>query len=228
MRTNSEAGFTRTELIVVCVVVGIVVLVLHGMMWFTHAVSCATSTGMKNRGRSIWLDVVTASSEREPLGLSSVWPKDLGFDASRTSTEYFRLLMSGDAHTNSDGVLQPICEDLHAGHLGGEGVPCAESRETFTSTNNAWQVLCVSTQTPAEVTFLVTRNVDVGRHVNALSSVKFNQDAPYRHDRDRRCVYVTCGGGCYDVRERYLHAPSGFSKLFGSMGTNSTYDVMRP
>lgn len=228
MRKCDKAGFTSTELIVVFVVMWLLAVVLYGVIWFSDAVSGAKYTGIKNRARGILSEVLSANAEREPLGLSSVWPKDLGFDASRTSTDYFRQLMSDDPVTTSDGVRHPICEGLHAQLLGGDGIPCASTRETFTSANNAWKVLCVSAQTPPEVTFLVRDNIDMGRHVNALSLLKINHNAPSMYKRDRRCIYATCGGAIMDRREKFMYAQSGFSYVLESIGTNTTYDVMKP
>ena len=125
----------------------------------------------------------------------------------------------------------PICEDLKPNCLGGAGVPCAESVDSFTSKNNAWNVVCVSTQTPAkdvnlsEVAFLITRNVTIDRHVNALSTLKLSKNTPVRINR---CVYLTYGGACIDRREKWMNTPAGLSCVFEGMGTNTTFDVMFP
>lgn len=103
----------------------------------------------------------------------------------------------------------------------------ATTNTNFTSKNNAWQTICVSTQTPSEVAFLVTRNVEMGRHVNELSSIKFNRHALDQNLR-WRCIYVTCGGACIDLREKYMNMPSGRSHILDGMGTNANYDVMYP
>ncbi|MEI6210470.1 MAG: hypothetical protein WCR06_02465 [bacterium] len=230
MQKHRKAGFTRTELIVVCVVVALLALALHGAMGFMQSISGAKGTAMKNRARGIWTSVISANAERDPLGLPAVWPKDLGFDACRTSTEYFSLLMRDDPSVLSNGVHSQICEDLRAPTLGGTGLPIAANRETFTSKNNAWQVICVSTQTPPDVMFLLSRNVDVGKHVNARTPVRLNRKSPYKSDR---CFYVTCGGACMDRREKYLNRipPANSCETGGilyDMGTNTTYDVMLP
>jgi hypothetical protein len=229
MKKRNKAGFTRTELIVVCAVLSLLVVVFYGMVWCSHAMSGVGATAMKNKGRSIWIAVVTANSEREPIGLSAVWPKELGFDASHTSTEYFRLLMSDDPAALTNGYHLPICEDLRPEFFGGScsGVPLATTNTTFTSKNNAWQALCVSTQTPPEVAFLVTRNVEMGKRVNELSSLKFNRHALDQNLR-HRCIYVTCGGACIDMRENWINMPAGHANILEAMGTNKTYDVMYP
>lgn len=232
MRTPEQSGFTRTELIVVVIVVVILALVLYP--YIRNDIEQASSTSMKGRGRGIWCAVVTANAEREPLGLPSVWPKDLGFDASRTSTEYFRMLMSDDQAGTTNGPRGPICEDLKPGIFGGGGVPGADSVSSFNSANNAWNVICVSTQTPNNelnspgVPFLITRNVTMGHRVNALSTLTFNKTSPFKKSPLKRCVYVTVGGGCIDLRKEYLTLPSGRSAVLEGMGTNTLYDVMFP
>ncbi|MFZ4395817.1 MAG: hypothetical protein ACOYOU_09355 [Kiritimatiellia bacterium] len=110
------------------------------------------------------------------------------------------------------------------------GVPHADSLAAFSSTNNAWYVVCVGTQVLAEglssdVTFLVTRNVAIGRHVNALSPMKFDKRSPLRI---KRCVYLTVGGACIDRKEQYMYTAEGVPVIFADMGTNTTYDVMYP
>lgn len=180
---------------------------------------------MKSNGRGIWSSIITANAERGPFGLPSVWAKDLGFDASRTSTEYFRQLMSEDPLAKTNGGRRPICEDMRPRIFGGAGVPCADTLGAFTGKNNAWQALCVSTQTPPNVAFLVTRNLEMGRQVNALSPLRFDKRAPLWI---RRYVCLTCGGGCFDLRAKYLCTSSGVSYAFEDLGTNTAIDVMKP
>ena len=223
MKKWNEAGFTRNELIAVVGVVAILALVLYPAV---HSqIDQAACTSMKSRGRGIWCCVLEANAEREPLGLSAVWAKDLGFDASKTSTEYFRLLMSDSPTGKTNEPNRSMCEDLKLSALSGAGVPCADAPSVFSSKNNAWTVICVSTQTPSEAAFLITRNVEIGRKVNALSPLKLSDESPLRI---RRCVYLTCGGACIDRREGYLNTPSGLSAVLEGMGTNTTYDVMYP
>jgi len=229
MRTRNNAGFTRNELIAVVVVVTLLALVIYPAI--SAAIDQAASTAMKSKGRGIWTAVLSASEERRLAGEGPAWPRELGFDVSRTSTEYFRQLMSDYPTGMTNGLHGPMCEDLKPYALGGAGVPCADSVAVFTSKNNAWDVVCVGTQTSAneqnigDVPFLITRNVTVGRHVNALSSLDFNKRSPLRI---RRCVYLTYGGACIDRRKEYLNAPSGLSCVLEGLGTNATGDVMFP
>ena len=226
MKKPEQSGFTLPELIVMVVVVVFLALFLDSTVCGTSAIEQAASSAMKNKGRGIWKAVLTANAERELFGLPSVWPKDLGFDASRTSTEYFRMLIQPET----------MCENLKPGIFGGGGVPVADSVSSFSSANNAWNVICVSTQTPNNETnslgvpFLITRNVTMGRQVNALSPLTFDKRSPFKKPpfRNQRCVYVTVDGGCFDRRKEYLSLPSGWSAVLEGMGTNTVYDVMFP
>ncbi len=228
MKSQRIAGFTHVELIAVIVVVAILALVIHPQI--RNSVELAVSTSMKGKGRGIWTSVLSATAERELVGLGSVWPKDLGFDASHTSTEYFHMLMSDNPSTITNMPSGPIAEDLRPAALGGGGVPYADSLADFSSTNNAWHVVCGGVQTPGsrmiyEAAFLISRNVTIGRQVNALSPMKFDKQSPLRI---RRCVYLTFGGACIDQKEQYMYTAAGVPVIFADMGTNTTYDVMYP
>jgi len=229
MKTQNRVGFTRNELLVVVVVVVILALVLYPII--RTAREQAVSASMKSRTRGIWCAVISVNAERQPLGLPSVWPKDLGFDSSHTSTEYFRMLMSDDQTGTTNEPSGPICADLKPSIFGGGGVPVADSVSSFSSANNAWNVICVSTQTPNNelngpgVPFLITRNVTMGHRVNGLSPLVLSEKSRlWIH----RCVYLTVGGGCFDRRKEYLSLPSGRSAVLEDMGTNTVYDVMFP
>jgi hypothetical protein len=229
MKTPKQSGFTRTELIVVVVAVVLLALVLYPIIRAES--EKASITSMKGRGRGIWCLIMNTNSQRMSMGMDSIWPRDLGYNSSRTSTEYFRMLMSDDRTGTTNEPINPICEDLKPAIFGGKGVPVADSVSSFSSPNNAWNVICVSTQTPnselnaTEVPFLITRNVTMGRRVNALSPLTFNEKSPlWIH----RYVYVTVGGGCFDRSKKTLTLPSGRSAVLEGMGTNTLYDVMFP
>ena len=216
MNARNHAGFTRNELIAVLGVVVLVALVLFP--WIRSQVESAVATHMKNESCGVWLAVISANSEREPAGLKSVWPKQLGFDASRTSTEYFRWLMSDSNGVIAADAQYQVCSDLKPEMLSGAGVPAADSAAAFSRANNAWSVLCVGEETASEVPFLVSRNVDLGRQTSTSSPVSLNGEMPFRH---RRLVWTTRGGGIFDARAKYL------PMLREAMGTN-VMDVLRP
>ena len=236
MYSRGEKGFTRYELIAVGAVVTILVLALYPAIMRAAHVSGSVIARIK--ARQIWAQVIGANAEREPWGLPPVWPRDLGFDATRTSTEYFRLLMSDDPAAASNGVHRPICEGLQPMWFGcrNSGIPCADSIAHFTSANNAWQVICVGAETSTEKTaFLVTRNVDMGAHVNKRTTLKLNNKSSFSTPayETPNGVFITCGGACFDLPEKYLNcglqgSPSYGTGLLNGLDTNITYDVMQP
>jgi len=180
VKTRNKAAFTRNELIAVVAVVALLALVLYPAV---HAsIEQAISTSMKSRGRGIWTSVLSANAERRLLGpgvsmdtsyadTNDVWPRALGFDASKTSTEYFRMLMSTDSACMTNGLHGPICEDLKPSALGGAGVPCANSVSEFTSRNNAWNVVCEGMQgtnsIQSEMPFLIRSSSGLPRSWHA-------------------------------------------------------------
>ena len=133
--------------------------------------------------------------------------------------------MSEDPLAKTNGLQGPACVDIGPRSFGGAGVPCADTLGTFTGKNNAWQALCVSNQTPPDVPFLITRNLAMGHQVNAASPVNFDKKTPLWIGR---YVYQTCGGGCFDLRAKYLYKSAGISYAFESLGTNTAIDVMKP
>src|SRR5690606_6978319 len=62
--------------------------------WVLSAVDAARVTRMKSRNRGIWISLAAESDERASAGLPPLWPKDLGFTGSESSTSYFRRLLS--------------------------------------------------------------------------------------------------------------------------------------
>lgn len=216
MNTRQNAGFTRNELIAVFAVVVLVALVLHPAV--QSGVESAVTTSMKSKSRGVWVAITSANSERETMGLKPVWPKELGYDAKRTSTEYFRQLMSDSNGVIAVDAQNRTCSDLCPDMLSGAGVQSADSPANFSRKHNAWSVLCVSDETASAVPFFITRNVDWGRQASTSNPVSLNNERPFRH---RRCAWTTRGGGSFDARAKYLSALQEY------LGTN-VVDVMRP
>ena len=216
-RTARRQGLTLVELLVL--VGAVVLLALAFFPSRGHPIDAAYATALKNKGRGIWIAVVSANSERGSDETNSFWPKELGFDKLRTSTEYFRSLMCDTNGCPTTNCNQQVAWDLNPGMLSGAGVPCAQSTTQFSRTNNVWSVVCVDEETPSGSLFLITRNVDLGRQANAASVPKLTRIRPFERTR---AVWVTRGGGIFDARPAYLTA----ARLFPS--TNETYDVMYP
>jgi hypothetical protein len=151
--------------------------------------------------------------------LCALWPKDLGFSAGQTSTEYFRFLMA-----NSNGAVTARAagrtgSGISPALLAEEGVPVAATSAAFSPQNNAWSVLCIGSDAPAETPFLISRNVDWGPVASTSAVIRLKDERPFRCTR---AVWVTRGGTYYSVRLLYLN-----DKLCEAIGTNR-YDVLYP
>ena len=218
MRSNAHSkGLTLIEVCVIVLVVAVLVAALISAI--PSPAVTAKASDMKEKGRSIWVAIVSANSAREALGMTSVWPRVIGFDKSQTSTKYFQTLMSDTNGVPAEKANDRIAFDLYPATLSGCGVPVASSVAQFTKTNNAWGVVCVDDDTPSEAPFLLSRNVDVGSQANARTTPKLTSILPFKQER---AVLVTRGGGCFDASPKYLTS----DRIFPI--TNQTYDVMYP
>ena len=183
------------------------------------ALDCVTLR--ENGGRGVWVAIVSANAERGGFGKSLFWPQDLGFDRTRTSTDYFRRLMADEHGLPTADISNQLVTDLTPLALGGAGIPVVKSAAEFTDQNNVWTVVCVGSNAPSDTAFLVSRNVYFGSTVNATSTIH-SVRSPMHWPVRNRVVWVTCGGAAFECSLIDLTA----AKLFPS--TNTTYDVMYP
>lgn len=73
MTRKENKGFTLVELLVVIGILGILASALFPAI--SSAMLRATMTAVKSKGRNIYMAIVSANTEREPLGLGNIWPK---------------------------------------------------------------------------------------------------------------------------------------------------------
>lgn len=198
----------------------------------SNAMLQASATAVSQRGREIYIGIVTANTVREPLGEGLVWPKtplpggdsnqtsDAFTKGFRTSTDYFKAL-ADEEHYGAD-TWKPSIPGFDYIMLAGAGVPpCAAHR--LTAANNIWVVAANLTDADSEeIPVLITRNVDVKaieRVVNqGLTRRDFNTridlgTGEYRMPFGRLiAVFVRKNGATIRVRPR--HATLG--ELFGN------------
>ena len=222
-----ECGMAMTKGERIGCIAAIVIGAFLAWCFFDAYIAPAFTSGergqsIKNRGRGIWIAVVSANSERETLVNGLVWPKELGFDHRHTSTEYFRWLKSDTPGHIATNAADQYVSDLSANLLGMDyrGIPTASSAATFSSSNNAWIVICVSNDSPSDVPFLITRNVFLGQTACATSTITRVKSA--FHPQLDYVIWVTRGGGCFLADFKYLTPAMLFPH------TNETYDVMYP
>jgi len=229
-KSFTPKGFTLVEMLVVIMIIAILAAALFPAI--NAAIQQAKSTAMKNRGRGIWTAVVSANAEREPLGMSAVWP---GFCGSYVdSTTYFQFLIGGGTNT----IGGAVCEDLKPSLLTGSGMPTAPSAAAFDHNVNAWcafQQTNSSASISVEDAFIYSRNIDFGSGIANGSTVQ-NSDKSFlttqitllNHFNLTRGVYVTFGGGCIDRRDKYIGVDSNNSPTNNLVNSSSMYVVLRP
>jgi hypothetical protein len=166
--------------------------------------------------------------EREEKGLSALWPRDLGFTGTESSTDYFRRLMSDEAGEITEDVDKRLVSDLGYWAFAGPGLRAATSAAAFAAENNAWQVVCVDSNTPSLMPWLISRNVDFGDWLTPTSQPRFIRSGPLNL---RRVVWVSRGGGIFDARFKSFRTEMLFD-LWGGVqapaATSMTYRIMRP
>lgn len=188
----------------------------------------ARNTGIKNHCRGIWVAIVGASMKRQEKSLPSLWPRNLGFSGNERSTDYFRRLMSDGTGAISEDAGRRLVADLKPEMLNGSGLCKATSAAAFSAENNAWQVVCVDSNTPAEAPFLISRNADFGDWLTPTSQVRLIRSGPLKL---RHIVWVTHGGAIYDARFKTFNVSMLFPPEVRGSGvapTSMVYRIMRP
>jgi hypothetical protein len=184
-----------TGCVIACVIGGVFLIpgllgIMAGALFpaISKAMLKANATAVGQRGREIYIGIVTANTEREPLGLPSVWPKtslptgsvsqenDLSGKTFKTSTEYFKAL-ADEEHYGTD-KWESVIPGFDYTKLAGGGVPPCENHR-LTAANNMWAIAANMTDADnEEIPVIITRNVDVKaieRVVNhGLTSRDFN------------------------------------------------------
>jgi prepilin-type N-terminal cleavage/methylation domain-containing protein len=215
-------AFTLIEMLVVIAIIAILAAALFPAI--QGAIEQAKSTAFKNKGRGIWIAVNTANSEREPLGLSAVWPDCLP-GTTNTSTGYFRFLMQG---------ASPICEDLKVGVFAGSNVSPAPDVANFNPGNNAWSAFAVSSNCAmvAEDAFIFTKNIDTFSSVSGPPGPVGAGNAPgdlvLGLINLKRGIYVTYGGGCIDRRQKYLNMDANNNPTNTLITSTNKYVWLKP
>lgn len=183
----------------------------------------ANAATVSASGRDIYIGIVSANTEREPLGEASVWPKtalpagtasqtkDISSKVFKTSTEYFKAL-ADEANYGTD-KWSPYIRGFDYTKLAGAGVPPCKDRN-LTAANNMWAIAAnLADEDNDLIPILVTRNVDVKaieRVVNQGYTVAdFNTrinvgtgeyTAPFG---SQMAVVIRKGGGVFMIRARY-------------------------
>lgn len=216
MRTHSQSGFNVIELAVVTVVV--VLLVLALLPAVTNASKGANMTAVGTRGRDIYVAISGANTEREPLGLPSVWPSDRAprLTTNSTEVECFNF-------TNSTDYFKYLCDEPRIGterwspfvagfdysKLAGGGVPSCTSGK-LTPECNMWIIAKNVREDMANIVpVLITRNIDASSL--GARAVDGDWDKSLRFDPEwempfgnRSFCLIRKGGAIFKAREKYV------------------------
>ncbi len=209
-------GFTLVEMLVVIAIIAILAAALFPAI--SNAMDSARSTAMKNKGRGIWVAILSANMEREPLNLGSLWPVDIKADTGDTS-KYFTYLLSNGEDTASVSASSEdrVVSDLTPESLIAQGVQPHNGSGAVADKSIAWRVAEIADTTPGEIPFLMSKNVEdselaTGTGEDDTARIKLTDGKPFGK---KRAVWVSKGGGIFDARAKYL-----YNKIV--MGINTT------
>jgi prepilin-type N-terminal cleavage/methylation domain-containing protein len=219
MTFRKAKGFTLVEMLVVIAIIAILAAALFPQI--QNAIDQARATAMKNKGRGVWVGVVSSNNEREVLSMGPVWPSELGITVG---TDYFAAMLKKEltdtvpAATPDDQLISDVKADLLAG---GSFNPAANGLPTIN--NIAWRAFNASASSGMSDAFIVSKDFAVGTvgtagDCNTNTPVVLNAAGPFK---GRRMTWITVGGGTFDARRKYV---SDCSRLMG--GTTNTISIL--
>jgi prepilin-type N-terminal cleavage/methylation domain-containing protein len=218
MNSQNNKGFTLVELLVVIGILGILSAALFPAI--TGALLRANMASVGTRGRDIYVAIVGANTEREPLGLGNVWPKtvqesgvdttsgDIGIKTFQNSSDYFYELYDG-ANVGTS-THDPYVRGFDYSKLAGAGVPAKAGMGKLQAANNMWTIGGNVRETMEEVIpVLVTRNLDctsLRKDLPTMENTKLQYSKTYREPfADKGIVVVRKGGGIFNISGKYCN-----------------------
>jgi hypothetical protein len=201
MSEHEQSEISLVEVLVVIAVTGALAWVI--VQWLAAAGDSARTSALKNRGRGIWVSIISANMEREPFKRCPLWPYEFTLPvdqggAGQTcagASDYFRKLMEGDRPESQ------LVTDLKPEMLASSGFYPAASAATLTPANIAWRVAEVSEGFASGDAFMITKDLAaVARSGASNDVITLSRRGPYK---GKRVVWVTRGGGVYDARRKY-------------------------
>lgn len=244
MKSVRKQGFTLVELLVVIGILGILAGALFPAI--SNAVLKANMTAVGSRGRDIFVAITGANTEREPLGLGSVWPKvntavtaaandtDIADMTFQTACLYFTELYDG-THSGTANH-SPYVSGFDYSKLAGAGVKVYSGQATLPEVNCMW---CIAGDVRDEMEdilpILVTRNFNCSRLAQTIATAPSttqitdlgsNYQTPFA---DKGFVIIRKGGAVFNGTKKYaklsvIYQNQAFDTTSGSAtGIGITY-----
>ena len=211
MTLKNSKGFTLVEMLVVIAIISVLAAALFPAI--SNALSSASATALKQKGRGIWVAITSANMEREPLNLTALWPYECSVDSEAGSpanaVAYFNYLLSNGTDTtkSTEDVDLRVVADLTPDTLIANGVTAAKIGDALTKDNIAWGVVRVGDATPSEIPFLISRNFNTVATLTqqaTASATPLELDSTVKPFNASRAVWVSRGGGTFDARKKYF------------------------
>jgi len=240
---KQNKGFTLVELLVVIGILGILMAALFpavaGANLSAKTAACAAD------GRNLIMGIITANTDRENSGQSSLWPRTSKDESAATDDkvgqggfsstyEYFNALFNMDTYGNED--WEPEVDKSLFAKVFGQGVP-GPSSSKFEAKNVKWIIGANVENVPGNMPILVTRNVVVGDierqeyDGKTTEKIKIGQkkgadwDQPFSSDA---IVLVRKDGGAQPIKARQCNLKVFYQQGFKLSATgNDTFQYLK-
>ena len=199
------------------VVLGSAILIFGGFLLYVipQAIGSSGFSAMDIRAKDIYVAIINANSEREPLGLGTVWPKsgkpmedakDIGGMTFANSSDYFTVLYDGEHYGTPEWA--PYVTGFDYSTCAGAGVPPKTGGGRLTAQNNAWTIAAnITDDMPDIIQVIVSRNVDPSSLIPREGDLRKQFLRPSKHTApfgDQEFLFVRKGGSVFHLRGKHV------------------------